>query len=170
MRWADDRWPMRRLDDVWLMQWAYDAVYSWLGDPLRTRRRDKLSCSGWSGHSADVCCRVERHRLRPKGATTSSKSEFGRDPWVPRLHTTVSLVSRLNGWSLPRRGGRPAPWETHGRSDMTLMCDADHVIYREIRVSCFGKLCSAAKTPRQFGISRGPARPLPNGSHFVTIS
>jgi hypothetical protein len=34
MRRDDDVWPMRRDDDVWPMQWAYVAVYSWLGGVL----------------------------------------------------------------------------------------------------------------------------------------
>jgi hypothetical protein len=50
--------------------------------------------------------------------------------------------------------------------DTTLMCDADHVIRCEISVSCSGKLWNASKV----GISRGPERPLPNGSHFVIVS
>ena len=68
--------------------------------------------------------------------------------------------------------GREGPplgyiWRTWGT---TLMCDADHVICCEINVSRVGKHWNASKSPGHVGISRGPVRPLPNRSHFVTVS
>jgi hypothetical protein len=54
--------------------------------------------------------------------------------------------------------------------DTTVTCDADHVICCEICAFCSGKHWNASKTPRHVGISRGPGRPLPDGSHFVIIS
>jgi hypothetical protein len=138
--------------------------------PLYARPRDKLSCSGWRGYSAGVCLRVERRRLRPKGPQPAPGPISGGPSRVPRLHprcrrvppTRVELA--VKGREGPPFGNIWPAWDT------TVTCDADHVTRREICLSCSGKHWNASKTPRHVGISRGPDRLVPNGSHFVIVS
>src|SRR4051812_44168975 len=84
--------------------------------------------SGWRGHPADVCCRVERRRLTAMGLQPAPSPISGGTAWVPRLHPRCRRVPpnrvelHAKGRAIPPPGNSWPAW------DLTLTCDADHGI------------------------------------------